>query len=376
MRDGNEHPDHGDHHPSDRADHPAAGTDHPDQSDHRVELTRRMSPLADVITRAATLEERRARGAHPPVTTPARRLDAWQSIVARGDAERWRRRLRHDGIDPSTAASLVESSGDATDRERGARWWELLQSAIAIAAQSTDWHASTDRALRAEAPYPFEHVLLPFIVTARAAIRTPHLAAFTAAAQAQLERALLRRLTSIAAPILYEEFTAAGGGIELDDAMPERTAPREIYDRFVCAQCAGAMADVFARYAALARLLATRCVMWAEATAELCDQLAADRRVIEHTFTDDRPLGDVVNAQSELSDSHNGGRMVSILTFSNGLTLVHKPRSLAPERAFQAFVEWANAAGVTPALPALRAIDCGDRGWMEFGEAAPCTTRT
>ncbi|MBA3891231.1 MAG: type 2 lantipeptide synthetase LanM, partial [Gemmatimonadaceae bacterium] len=184
----------------------------------------------------------------------------------------------------------------------------------------------------------------------------------------------LWRLTTIAAPVLHAEFSAAGGGVgrtaALDATGMTPPAPRMRYVAFVNEQLSGGLARLFRRHAALGRLLATRTSFWVDATAAMMAQLAADRDHIARDFGTGADPGHVTGVEAELSDSHNCGRMVSVLTFASGLRVVHKPRSLAPERAVELFIGWANRTGLQPTLSAPRVLDRGSHGWMEYVEAS------
>ncbi|MFE2294780.1 type 2 lanthipeptide synthetase LanM family protein [Streptomyces sp. NPDC059452] len=73
-------------------------------------------------------------------------------------------------------------------------------------------------------------------------------------------------------------------------------------------------------------------------------------------------------------DSHRGGRSVMLLRFADGSRLVYKPRPLAAHRHFNSLVDWFGSLPGTPALRALRVLDRGEYGWVEFVEERPCSS--
>ncbi|MFW3459761.1 type 2 lanthipeptide synthetase LanM family protein [Streptomyces microflavus] len=63
-----------------------------------------------------------------------------------------------------------------------------------------------------------------------------------------------------------------------------------------------------------------------------------------------------------------------ILRFTDGSRLVYKPRPLAAHRHFNTLLEWFGSLPGAPSLRALRVLDRGDYGWVEFVEERPCSS--
>ncbi len=82
----------------------------------------------------------------------------------------------------------------------------------------------------------------------------------------------------------------------------------------------------------------------------------------------------LTGVEAGAGDSHRGGRSVMLLRFTDGTRLVYKPRPLAAHRHFNSLVEWFGSLPGTPGLRALRVLDRGDYGWVEFVEERPCTS--
>ena len=86
----------------------------------------------------------------------------------------------------------------------------------------------------------------------------------------------------------------------------------------------------FDEYSALAGSgLATVSGNWIDSTAEFLERLEADKNLLATTFLGGKDPGPVMDVKAGLSDPHNGGRTVLALTFSSGLKLVYKPKSVA-----------------------------------------------
>jgi lantibiotic modifying enzyme len=322
-----------------------------------------------IVERAATFGERLGGAFAPdadadPAVARAR-LERWRQLVARGDAERFARRLAWDGLDEAAALRGVGEVRLA----RGARlpaWAAVVGEASAAAPALTPAALAAEPLLEVEPRLPFGELALPFVLAGRrrlAAAAGVHHALLEARAHLQFERALLRALADYAERALHAARAAWRGGRGEADGAPEA---------FVAAALAGGLREVFGRYPVLARLLAERTLAWVEAAAELLARLTADRGALAAAFGGGGDPGPVADARAGLSDPHAGGRTVAILRFACGTTAVYKPRPLAAERAFAALVDWLNAAGGEPALRPLRVLDRGGYGWTEYVAHADC----
>ncbi|MCX6125646.1 MAG: type 2 lanthipeptide synthetase LanM, partial [Proteobacteria bacterium] len=71
-------------------------------------------------------------------------------------------------------------------------------------------------------------------------------------------------------------------------------------------------------------------------------------------------------------DSHNGGKSVCVLTFSDHRQLIYKPRSLKVDLSFQNLLEWFNVNGFELQHRTIKIVDKVDYGWTEFVSSYPC----
>ena len=94
--------------------------------------------------------------------------------------------------------------------------------------------------------------------------------------------------------------------------------------------------------------------------------LEADRKDIESTFFQGRPVGRLKAFKTGLSDPHFEGFTVSLLQFENGFRLIMKPRSLAVDRAFHGVLSWLESINPELSMARPKVLDRGDHGWMEF----------
>lgn len=81
--------------------------------------------------------------------------------------------------------------------------------------------------------------------------------------------------------------------------------------------------------------------------------------------------GEIIDMESGLSDPHNKGKSVIILTLDAGNKIVYKPRSLETDGLFQNFLNWFNQCA-SKNLYITKLIDKGDHGWVEYISYDPC----
>ena len=111
-------------------------------------------------------------------------------------------------------------------------------------------------------------------------------------------------------------------------------------------------------------------------TQVLFHRLSVDQGDLESSLNGGKPAGAVERVEMGLSDPHDGGRTVALVTFERGLRVIYKPRTVELESAFEAMVDWWNCRGGGIELRAARALPRRDYGWAEFIDAAPCLDET
>jgi type 2 lantibiotic biosynthesis protein LanM len=331
--------------------------------------------VARIAARAASLGERLAAppdAAREPEPEAGAHLARWRAVVAAGDAARFAARLRWDGIAAERLPSLL-AARPAPDPSDLPAWARLLDEVLRDAAH--EWDGAP---LDAARPEPFEEIVLPFARAAAARLRATDAlrraaGVVTGGALRDLERALLRQLSAVAAPALLAAFDVARGAAR--GAATRTPRARAVYDAFVDRMLrGGALGEFLEEHAALARLLCIRCLLWVDACAELLARLREDADDVAAALNGGAPLGRLTRVDADLSDPHEGGRTVCVLDFAAGSRVVYKPRSLMPERAFADLVAWLNDGRAALPLRPLAVVDRGTHGWMEFAAPAPCAT--
>jgi class II lanthipeptide synthase len=328
-----------------------------------------------LVVRAATIDEllsddfEALPGQKGDADLAARRLAAWCRSCASGDWHLFERRLARDGL---SLAQVLAKLATARHAASAAPAWLADAMWIEAALQSAS-HAVPDRA----APCAFEHLLVPAVEQAEARLWTCLEASaadnLTEAARGCLRRSLLEGLSSLCAPALYERFAAARQGARTADAArPRQDGANPLYERFVAAMKTGGFRQLFEQKPVLLRLMACLARQWIESSRHLVTRLHADlpamRRDLLHGPSNSR----VAKIEGDLSDPHNGGHSVHIVSFEDGARVVYKPKDLRLDVAWCNLIERLNQSDPPVELRAARAIAADGYGWTEFVDHAGC----
>lgn len=123
-------------------------------------------------------------------------------------------------------------------------------------------------------------------------------------------------------------------------------------------------------------LAATRAALAASvhALGEMLERVEDDREALA-ALTGGSEHARLSSVRVGAGDTHDCGRVVTVLEFDDGVRAVYKPRSLAGDAAFVAVLQWMRReAGI--ALPSVRTIDRGDYGYAEFVDRIGDLSRT
>jgi type 2 lantibiotic biosynthesis protein LanM len=126
-------------------------------------------------------------------------------------------------------------------------------------------------------------------------------------------------------------------------------------------------------YPVLARGLTMYIDRWVAVNLEFLLHLCGDWAAIRSTFSSERDPGVLVQL-ARASNEGGGGRSVQVAQFSSGLRIVYKPRSLGLDVHFQELLAWINNRGDHPPFAALKLLDRGPYGWVEFVTAQGCSS--
>jgi type 2 lantibiotic biosynthesis protein LanM len=334
-----------------------------------------------LAVRAATLDEVLSDDFEPlpgqkgDADLAARRLAAWCRASASGDWSLFGRRLDRDGLAFAPVLARL-----AAVRRTSAALPSWIEDAIWVEAalQDTGGDATPLAVSDKTDPCAFEQ-LFTFLVAQADTRLWSGLEArvgdnLNEAARASLRLALLRELSSLGTAALYERFAKARNASppQHDAASPSPRNGTALYDRFVADMQAGGWRRLFEDKPVLLRLFATVTRQWIDASREMVLRLDADLAAIRRDILHSGNAGRVAGFEGNLSDPHNNGRSVRIISFEDGARVVYKPKDLRLDAAWHALVERLNAAQAPIELKAVRAIARDGYGWTEFIDHAAC----
>ncbi len=128
-------------------------------------------------------------------------------------------------------------------------------------------------------------------------------------------------------------------------------------------------------YPVLARQLVVTIEHWACFAQELLTHLCADWADICATFSPEHDPGTLIDVRGGVGDLHRKGHGVLICTFSSGLQLLYKPKSLTIDVHFQQLLTWLNEHGAQPAFRTMKLLARDGYGWSEFISAYSCSSQ-
>ncbi|MEH2072559.1 MAG: type 2 lanthipeptide synthetase LanM family protein [Nostoc sp.] len=302
------------------------------------------------------------------------RLKKWCQAVAKGNWEKFAKRLAWDDLNIETVCKVL-GRVHLADAQQLPAWAENLQEILQGDLKKVD--KVVYRCLIPEDPIPFEEIFLPFVQVARQKLIAQTGASYqllSESAHISLERSLLVRLSSVCAQSLQMEFSAfrllKQSSLSCLLGQLQDSLSKEQYQEFINSLTTEGLLSFFQMYSVLARLVTTAMNFWLEATTEFLQRLTSDLSIIQQTFLED--TGEVVAIQPFLSDPHNRGRCAIALSFASGLKLVYKPKNLALEAAYFQLLAWCNQQKVLLPFQLLKVINCNTYGWVEYVEHLPC----
>ncbi|MBI5321457.1 type 2 lanthipeptide synthetase LanM family protein [Bradyrhizobium sp.] len=333
--------------------------------------------LARLIVRAATVDELLSgdfdtlAGQNADSDQAARRLAAWCRSSAGGDLPLFARRLARDRLRFADVLARF-----AFARHVAASPPPYIDDAAWImkALHSPAQHAPCGSRSGQSEAYTFEALFSPLVEEAAArlwsGIDAGQAGNLLETARADLRRAILRALSELCAPALYHRF--AGMRRSRGTRSAARDDSASLYDQFVAEMKAGGLRRLFEDKPVPLRLVATIVRQWIDSCRELVLRLGVDLQAIRTELRVAQADSRVVAIEGELSDPHNGGRSVHVLTFADGSRVVYKPKDLRLDAAWHALVARLNQAGAPVALKTARAVVRDGYGWAEFVDHAGC----
>ena len=352
------------------------GADH--HRDDWVETDRMDEYYERLLVRAATFDELLSDDFEPlpgqktETDLAAERLAAWCRSCASGDWSLFDRRLARDGLafgEILTRFATVRRKSSVPPPA-----WVIDAVWIMEALQSYEPARSPVDVQTCA----FAHLLIP-LVSQASEILWSDLSAraldnLTRSARACVYHSLLNDLSALVAPAVYERFaeTRKSRDPARESVKPGQDAGTTHYVQFVAEMRANGFRRLFEDKPVLLRLLAVVVRQWIEASRKLILRLDEDLPAIQREIFSSNSKKLVARIDGDLSDPHNGGYSVKIVTFTDGLRVVYKPKDLRAELSWRKLVERLNGAGSPIELKTAHTLVCDHYGWAEFIDHVGC----
>ena len=313
--------------------------------------------------RAASLVERACSIPNAPAASDAPRtelLTEWRQAIGAESNHLWTRRLAALGLHEDQAAALFRS--EPPPGYIAAPWTREIES----------WFSPSDEEpLHSDLDVPFAHVLAPLAARAMEPVQAAGEGILTQEANRDLRRGLLERLAEQAGPALYVWFVGERARVKPFSTRGEGFEGDEIYRSVVDALSGAGILRLAQEYPVLLRNMITILKSGRDAATELVERYRADRADLMELAP--AASGPIHGISHGLSDLHNAGRSVQVLSFRDGSRLVYKPKSIALDAGYGRLLDWISQRG-GPALRHPRVLVRDGYGYVEHISPRPCQT--
>ena len=252
--------------------------------------------------------------------------------------------------------------------------WKMLWIEASLRGARTDAPTQSNEKTQ---PCAFKSLFLPLVAQADnllwLGIEPRVLDLFNEFGRASLRHILLRALSDLCAPALYERFSAARKTMAARRYRRRRTHGNvSTYANFIESMREHGLRQLFTDKPVLLRLIATVVRQWITTSREFLLRLDTDLDDIRSEITCSTTRSRIKTIEGNLSDPHNGGHTVQIVYFEDGSRLVYKPKDLRVDTAWHALVERLNASSPPFELQAAHAISREGYGWTEYIRHTGC----
>lgn len=291
-------------------------------------------------------------------------------FVFNGDSEALRkdaRRLRR------SLSTLYGFLGEVTWRENVALPDWFVGFAEAYRTLSTAEAKDTGEAVPSVA---FSGLLSPLSEKVVSQLKTSNAAVRQMTAlslQCSLRDQLTQQISTLLAPSLFELFTAYRSAVHCaDEEGPVNNTGDSVFQGFLRYMRKSGFKLLFLRCPVLARLLSETVADWAETVDELLDRLTLDYTRLTTFFAGMQEAGRLTHVELGVSDKHDHGRTVCVLTFENASRVVYKPRNITVEVTWSKLVSALESNGFPHFAYCPRCLMREGYGWVEFVVSQPC----
>jgi lantibiotic modifying enzyme len=308
-------------------------------------------------------------------------MERWRAPLPFNKSDLFKQRLAVDGLTEEMLLLILNEPEEALKSRIVAtpQWLTDITEAFSRVNFSHDMLETQTKNEAKKGLHGFLGVVLPLLNQGLERLTTRASALRRSSAQAPFE---LADLPALFAPALLERVFQALNRtlvLELNVARLQGDVSggteEERFNSFMQRlRNRGRALTLLKEYPVLARRIWLCISQWVDSTCEFLERLSADAEKISEIFCAGGQLGVLEQAQVGPGDCHRNGRSVTIAKFSSGAKLVYKPRALDIEEHFHRLLEWLNERGDHPPFKALRILNQGAYGWVEFIAAEGCTS--
>ncbi|PEO77671.1 type 2 lantipeptide synthetase LanM [Bacillus pseudomycoides] len=177
------------------------------------------------------------------------------------------------------------------------------------------------------------------------------------------------RISGIGLKVLITEINMARTGDLLSGENE-----KERYDSFMndFLQDKEYIQSLFNSYPVMVRLMVETVHSTVDAMFEIVYHYTEDRDQLIELFGED--FNTLTSIDLGAGDTHQNGRTVAMLNFTNKGKLVYKPRSLKTDELFNELLTWINKKGFKKPLKNLTVLSRDEYGYQEFITGSECNT--
>lgn len=181
---------------------------------------------------------------------------------------------------------------------------------------------------------------------------------------------IVRKLGGECYRVLVGEIGVAGEEKRLQGASPEERG--EFFCTHLLEQTEY-QKELYLSYPELFRIMNQTIQNNIDYSIEIVKNTEKEFEHIKNKLGKEKKLGKLEKIRLGTGDSHNKGKTVAGLVFSDGQKIMYKPRDFQMEESYSHFVDWLNGAveDISP-LGYCRTHSMERAGWVEFVENEPC----
>jgi|GEM_PF-6987153 len=285
--------------------------------------------------------------------------DQSRRSTAEADFLFWKQQFSTSGYD--RFPERLESLGIS---EQQAAW--LSQDAAPGKIAAADWETVFEEAGRAPAfqlegaeALPFSNLWLPLVSLAKERVR-----AFAVDTGVIAPTGLDGLLLSLAKDLA--DFAA----LPTFEVFSEARRDGEELEAFISRVRANGYLILFDRFPVLARQLSRLVTTWIDGTTLFLQRLQKDIAEVRRLALSESGL--VTATQTGISDRHDNGRQVIVLTFADRGRALYKPKNVSISQVLSSIEHWLMERGFRPGWRFTQVLAREGYGWEEYIEQSPC----